>query len=211
MHEIRHLRTADARRVPWKNGRGFTDELARWPGPADSIDGTFEWRLSRATIAAPGAFSLFPGCDRVLVVIDGDGPVLDHGGAAPPVKPARLEPCAFSGDWPTTAGLTGSPVLVLNVITRRGLWRPAVELLTVALGPTRRTVAPGHNIVHVLQGTVAVQMDQEDHVWNLGAGDSRWDCNLTRPAGIELRGEDSHNEVALVRIERPRPDNLPST
>ena len=40
------LRAADHRRMPWKNGRGETTEIAIWP-PTAGLDG-FDWRISMA-------------------------------------------------------------------------------------------------------------------------------------------------------------------
>ncbi|MBM3526239.1 MAG: HutD family protein, partial [Alphaproteobacteria bacterium] len=53
--------------MPWKNGLGRTAEIARAPATGEA----FDWRLSIATIAADGAFSVFPGCERTLVPIAG--------------------------------------------------------------------------------------------------------------------------------------------
>lgn len=47
---------ADYRRVPWKNGLGFTEEIYR--EPAD-LSLPFWWRISIATVAQNGEFSLF--------------------------------------------------------------------------------------------------------------------------------------------------------
>ena len=61
--------------VPWKNGLGYTTELAINDG------GTlekFDWRLSIASVTADGAFSSFAGYQRNLVLIEGSGLTLDH-------------------------------------------------------------------------------------------------------------------------------------
>jgi len=57
--------------TPWKNGGGATRELACWPSGAGMHD--FEWRVSVATIAAPGPFSAFAGVDRQIMLLDSDG------------------------------------------------------------------------------------------------------------------------------------------
>src|SRR5258708_2763617 len=59
--QIRQLTPADARRVPWKNGRGVTDELALWPPGASFERGDFDWRIACAGVDAAGPFSAFPG------------------------------------------------------------------------------------------------------------------------------------------------------
>src|SRR5262249_28593295 len=120
MPDFVHLTASDARRVPWKNGLGVTEELAIWPEGSAFEDAAFEWRISKASVPEPGPFSAFPGFDGVLVVLTGEGLRLDHGPAAPPAEVRELEPYAFSGDWPTSAQLLGGPVQDYNLIARRG-------------------------------------------------------------------------------------------
>ena len=56
------------RRVRWKNGTGWTREIARMPDRED-----WDWRLSIAEIEQDGPFSVFPGIERELVLIRGNG------------------------------------------------------------------------------------------------------------------------------------------
>ena len=56
---------------PWKNGGGSTREIACWPQGAD-MD-SFGWRVSIATIAQAGPFSAFPGINRQIMLLAGDG------------------------------------------------------------------------------------------------------------------------------------------
>jgi len=57
--------------VPWKNGAGSTTEIAVFPQDAGFTD--FDWRVSLATIGADGPFSVFPGVDRTLALVEGHG------------------------------------------------------------------------------------------------------------------------------------------
>ena len=103
-----HLKANRAKKIPWKNGRGFTHELAIWPAGATLARDDFDWRVSKATVDEPGPFSIFRGFERVLVVTSGDGIVLSHGSSGSSRSRARLralEPYRFSGDWPTEAEL----------------------------------------------------------------------------------------------------------
>lgn len=50
----------------WKNGAGFTLEIARSQGEAD-----FEWRISMADVTTSGPFSLFPNKQRIISVLMG--------------------------------------------------------------------------------------------------------------------------------------------
>lgn len=113
----RALRAADYRRMRWKNGGGWTTEL----GAASAADGTFDWRVSIAEIESDGAFSTFPGCDRYIALLDGNGMQLDFADAAPAQHlERRLRFVKFSGDWNTHGRLLGGAVRDFNLIVRRG-------------------------------------------------------------------------------------------
>jgi environmental stress-induced protein Ves len=101
--------------VPWKNGGGSTTEIAVFPAEAD-LDG-FDWRVSLATIAADGPFSVFPGVERTLVLVDGHGMTLDIDGA--PTMLTKAEPvAAFDGEAQVQAKLNRGPSTDFNVMTR---------------------------------------------------------------------------------------------
>lgn len=120
-----HLTPADYRTVPWANGRGRTVELIRLTDDA----GDLVLRLSVADVVENGSFSMFPGIDRVLTLIEGDGFDLDFGGVAPTVTARTFEPIAFSGDWTTTATGVRSPSRDFNVMTPQGCHDVTVKLL----------------------------------------------------------------------------------
>lgn len=147
MRKIRHLRPEDARRVPWKNGRGVTAELALWPPEASFERGDFDARISLSSVDEAGPFSPFPGFDRVLVVTRGAGLRLAHGGSVPPADVERFRPHAFQGEWPTRAELPYGPVDDFNVIVRRGRMRVDVRALPLAeagaCGPIPLDFGPG--------------------------------------------------------------------
>jgi environmental stress-induced protein Ves len=84
----------------------------------------FEWRVSLADVAADGPFSVFPGVDRVLTVIAGDGLVLEVEGKTERLQPGV--PFAFPGDADVVARLTSGPIRDLNVMVRRGAWTARV-------------------------------------------------------------------------------------
>lgn len=75
------LRARDYRRMPWKNGGGETVEIAVFPTNA-GVD-AFDWRISIATVATNGPFSIFPGIDRTLSILSGEGMTLSIGNVLP--------------------------------------------------------------------------------------------------------------------------------
>ena len=67
------IRSADVRPEFWANGGGATREL--WRDPANR-DVQFTWRLSLADLVGDASFSHFPGVNRVLLLLEGDGMVI---------------------------------------------------------------------------------------------------------------------------------------
>ena len=76
---MRLIRSKSYRRMPWKNGGGETTEIAVSPQNA-SLE-AFDWRVSMARVESDGPFSAFPGIDRTLAVLEGQGIELDAGRA----------------------------------------------------------------------------------------------------------------------------------
>ena len=114
--------------APWKNGGGSTTEIAASPPGAGFDD--FDWRVSLATITQDGPFSVFPGIDRTLALVDGDGVLLDFGDERVVLSPS--EPLIeFAGEDAVHATVTGANTTDFNVMTRRGLCRHRLELRTV--------------------------------------------------------------------------------
>ncbi len=136
----RVLRARDHRRMAWKNGGGETAEIAVFP--AGATVGDFGWRVSMATVASDGPFSLFAGVDRTLSVLEGEGIVLDiEGRAALTLTPAS-EPLRFAADARTDARLVDGTIVDLNVMTRRGRFDHRVERHSVE-GALELTVGAG--------------------------------------------------------------------
>jgi environmental stress-induced protein Ves len=122
---INLLRAADRQVDPWKNGGGRTSEVAVFPPHAGLDD--FEWRISVASVAVPGRFSIFGGVDRTLAVISGRLKLaFDHEAKVVELTPDS-PPHHFAGD----VGVVGTPVdgqvIDLNLMTRRGRWRGEIE------------------------------------------------------------------------------------
>ena len=115
---LRHLKPADFRAMPWKNGGGTTFELAAGPEGA-GLD-AFLWRLSIAQVGQTGPFSAFPGIDRTLTVLKGEGLKLDFSEGSDIVLDVPWQPASFDGGRPCVGRLIGGPVEDFNVMTRRG-------------------------------------------------------------------------------------------
>lgn len=126
---MRILRAANYRRMPWKNGGGETREVAVSP-PGASLE-TLDWRVSLATVAEHGPFSVFSGVQRTLCVIRGAGIQLHVGDHPPAPLYSTSEPYTFDGEASTSARLIDGPIEDLNVMSRRGRCRHSVKRLVV--------------------------------------------------------------------------------
>jgi environmental stress-induced protein Ves len=113
--------------TPWKNGGGSTREIVCRPPGAD-MD-AFDWRVSIATIAQSGPFSVFAGVDRVILLMEGDGVHLQSAGGIDHRLDKALQPFAFSGDEALDCTLLGGPSLDFNVMARRSALRAEVTVL----------------------------------------------------------------------------------
>jgi environmental stress-induced protein Ves len=187
--------------LPWRNGRGVTQQFVLWPEGARFEAGDFDWRISAAGVAEDGPFSTFEGFDRVLVVTEGAGVVLDHGAEGGRARLRHLETHAFSGDSPTHATLVAGPVQDLGVLTRRGAWRAEVEVLRLGARRARLELLPGeHGFVHVLRGTCDARLEGEDDSLPLEREDSVWILPTTRGADAELAGLGTDTLAIFVRL-----------
>ena len=112
--------------MPWKNGEGSTCQLYKIPDPND--ESLFLFRLSIATVSKSGSFSLFPGIERLIMILDGNGIKLDlPSGDITLTKNSK--PLAFSGDAAVYAELLDGFVLDFNVMVARNFKKVNVEIL----------------------------------------------------------------------------------
>lgn len=176
------LRASQYRRMPWKNGKGETVEIAIHPDGADL--GSFGWRLSMAMIATDGPFSAFPGIDRTLALIGGQGVELDITGLGQQRLQPSSPPLSFPGEAAVSARLRDGPVTDLNAMSRRNgfrhrlfprgttlpvpssaLWRIVVALAPISLRLNREQMR--------LETHDALICEAEDGALRLDLGDAR--------------------------------------
>lgn len=183
--------------TPWKNGGGSTRELACWP-PATAAAGgmdSFGWRVSVATIAAPGPFSAFAGVDRQIMLLGGDGVQLTSSGWQHTLA-ERWQPFAFSGDEAVDCTMLGGISTDFNLMLRRGAWKGTLQVLRSEPPPT------GAGLCMVLQGRwQTVQAGQAARV--LTAGQGAWWLDAAPPRLQPVRDPGSAEPVlAFVALER---------
>ncbi len=146
------LRQADYKRMPWKNGGGETTEITVSP-PAAGLD-DFDWRISMALVKGDGPFSVFPGIDRTLSILDGNGMRLTIDGKRADLTRVSA-PLPFAADVATDAVLMDGAITDLNVMSRRATYRHQVERLDLN-GDV--ILASGAAVVAVLCDTGAIEI-----------------------------------------------------
>ncbi|HSY89352.1 MAG TPA: HutD family protein [Verrucomicrobiae bacterium] len=144
------IRAADYRAMAWKNGQGMTREIAREPG-----EGDFLWRLSIAEVATSGDFSLFPGYDRTITLIEGAGMRLAFEAAPEKAILRRFEPFDFSGDWHCHCSLAAGPVRDFNLMVDRERARGKTEALRLDGRPVERSVDSGWLLIYCAEGALS--------------------------------------------------------
>lgn len=179
------------RRERWKNGLGWTREIVRVPDTE-----AWNWRLSIAEIERDAAFSAFPGVDRELVLLRGNGLrlVFDDGRIVELMPPH--ERLRFAGEDALTGELVDGVTHDFNLMWRRD--RVRTELLHRPLvGPMLFFTEPGvHWVVHLIAGQAVFDADSGlGHLW---AGDTAVLVSGEERMRYALQGG---GELLAIRIE----------
>jgi uncharacterized protein len=149
------LAAAGYRAMPWKNGQGTTREIAREPAPGPDAGTDFLWRISIAEVAQSGEFSLFPGYDRTITLIEGAGMRLAFAEAPEKTIDRPFEPFDFSGDGACYCTLLGGPVRDFNLmVDRRRAWRKT-EAVRLSGHPLEQSVEAGWLFVYCAEGALS--------------------------------------------------------
>jgi hypothetical protein len=152
--------------VPWKNGRGTTTELARFPA-----EDPFRWRLSIADVVEAAPFSPFPGIDRSLLVLRGAGLRLDFADGEHVELTDRSLPFPFAGERALTGAPLAGPTRDFNVMIDRRHLACSVSSLWLGTEPLAVTPdLPGELLLYadqapvsLLAGSLAITVDP-DHL-----------------------------------------------
>jgi environmental stress-induced protein Ves len=138
------------RRTRWKNDGGWTTEIARDPQGGDD----FRWRVSIAEIESDGPFSSFPGVERDLLLLEGNGIELDVGGDAPRRLVQRFERIRFAGEANAHCRLLAGATRDFNVMARRDAVRAEVVARPLVGSMLIFAEAGVEWLIHVLGGHV---------------------------------------------------------
>ncbi|WP_172588294.1 HutD/Ves family protein [Shewanella xiamenensis] len=129
--DIQIIRYQDCESSLWKNGGGSTKQLLISPKDADLTN--FDYRFSIATISSNGPFSPFPGIDRQLCILEGEGVKLMMSDNAAKSTELVLRPnqpaFCFSGETQIESQLLDKQIIDFNVMIKRGKYRAHIERL----------------------------------------------------------------------------------
>lgn len=131
----------------WKNGQGSTREIAR--RLLGVVGPDFVWRISVAEMTQNADFSSFPGVERVMVLVRGDGLTIEVAGEQHRLQP--FTPFAFDGEADSHALLADGPVQVLNVMTRSS--RMSANVTVHDLSDGRPISIAGPTVAVLLSGS----------------------------------------------------------
>jgi hypothetical protein len=178
------------RRERWRNGAGWTRQIA-----AEPALGEWQWRLSIAEIEQDAPFSTFPGVERELVLLSGNGLRLRFDdGEAHELRPPH-DRLRFAGERGVHGELLDGPTQDFNLMWRRDaadatLWhRPLV-------GPMVIFAEPGTTwAVHLLAGQA--RFADDSGLPDMAAGDTA----LLEAGDARLRHVlEGGGEVLLVQL-----------
>jgi len=133
--------------LPWKNGKGFTREIYCIPNEA-SPD-LFNFRLSMATVSQSSPFSLFPGAERFLMLLEGNGFRLKFEDQADAILSSPFDSLTFEGEEMIHCELLGGKCLDFNVMTNRSWGSSVVSSSLLKVGESRRFIATCDTFVFV--------------------------------------------------------------
>lgn len=188
----RVIAAREYRRERWRNGLGWTREIHA--GPGQGVD--WNWRLSIAEIEQAADFSTFPGVDRELVLLGGNGLRLRFDDGQTQVLEPPHGRLRFAGERAVTAGLVDGATQDFNLMWRRDaiearLWhRPLV-------GPMLVFAEPGSTwAVYLIAGQL--RFADDSGLQDMASGDTA----LLQAGTTRLRHVlDGSGEALVIRLQ----------
>jgi uncharacterized protein len=142
------------RRTRWKNGRGWSNDIAvspdgeqRWP--------RMRWLLTLSDIAGDAPFSDLAGFERSFLVAAGKGVELSFADGRRVRLLRNRRAFAFDGGSAPACRVLDGPVQALNIMTRRGRAAHRVRLQRVPRGKVEMRFAAGTSFLYPLDAALA--------------------------------------------------------
>ena len=192
---LRSIPANEYRRERWRNGLGWTREIAR----SDMRSDDWDWRLSIAEVDSDCAFSAFPGFDRVLLLLTGNGMELAFDdGEVSTVEPPHGR-IAFAGERSLQCRLLDGATTDFNAMARRD--RCTMQVFHRPLVGSMVFFAEAGALwaIHLIGGRATIKSAEE--AMTLNAGDTAlFDASSD---GTTTRAIlDGGGDLILVKIQR---------
>lgn len=139
--------------MPWGKGSGVTRQVLAGPDAQN-----WEWRISLAEAAKAAEFSVLPGVDRILTVVEGDLIALTVDGTEHALE--KYRPWRFSGDAESSVTLPTGPLTILNFMTRREAFKGYAAI--IELSKKRPHPVFANQFAVLLQGSATVSPAAQD-------------------------------------------------
>lgn len=180
MTSITWIRHCDFVRGRWPNGAGTSWLIAA--SPAGSVLPNCNWQLATALIERSAPFSVLPGIDRVITLLDGPGFRLTVAGQPDIHVDQTCVPKTFPGDRPAECHVHSGSSTVLNLLFARAELRANVEVIaetrSFSLSSDRNVtlVLALRGAVTVATATQTVDLDDGDAAVLSGIGN--WEARI---------------------------------
>jgi len=179
----------------WKNGAGWTSEILKVHRDDERDTNDWNWRLSIAEIEEDAPFSAFPGVERELVLLSGNGLRLRFDdGEAHELHPPH-DRLRFAGERPAFGELLDGPTRDFNLMWKRDavdaqLWhRPLAGTMVLF-------VEPGDTwAIHLLSGQA--RFADDSGLGEVNLGDT---AILAAESARQRHVLDGGGEALLIRI-----------
>ncbi|NUF85704.1 HutD/Ves family protein [Acinetobacter seifertii] len=169
---IELIRADQYTKMLWKNGAGFTLEIARSQGEA-----AFEWRISMADVTTSGPFSLFPNKQRMISVLDGQGMVL-HVDDLPAKTLNQGDIFAFHGESQVQSELVDGAIRDLNLIYDPAKFHARFQWLNDAV---EQVFISSADLIFIFNQGSEIQVSVEGDLFQLAAYET---LKIEKNAGV---------------------------
>lgn len=161
---IEILKAQNYKKMPWKNGLGFTSEVAR----SDCLDKEdFQWRISIADVLTDGEFSYFAGKHRIISVLKGEGIHLDVDQNMAVTLHSR-DVFNFDGASQVYCKLIENPICDLNLIYQPEKLAPRFQWINSI---DQHSILTAADFIFILNISDELQIDIQHQYYSLAALD----------------------------------------
>jgi len=181
--------------MKWKNGHGTSAEIAIYPRDAAFAVDPFLWRLSSAHMSEGSSFSLFPGYQRHLALVKGEGLRLKIDQNIEDVLLLKGQFCEFSGEQEVASELVTGPVSDLNLIVKRDHVQARFDVMRFSKKPRSIQIEGKCAFIFGISGKVKASVYPGEHQFQIDEGET-----------LQIQENPGSEERQLALLEPASPD-----